>query len=83
MTYEYKGHKNLYLALGGAKTKLYNYLQKAHKSNTLHYNIFATLVEVVEHHGGAFCRDEALVEIEGNILVRVLTLLLQVHRHVS
>ena len=61
--YEYKGHMNLYLALNDTKIKLYVCYQKPHASKTLHYNTFHALVEVVDHHGGMICIDEALIEI--------------------
>ena len=64
ISYKYKGHRNPYLALDDAKLKLYSYYQKPHESNTLHYNTFHLIVEVVEHHGGTICRDEALIKIE-------------------
>ena len=51
VSYEYDGHRNLYLALDDAKTKFYSYLQKGVDPNTLHVNTFRALVEVVEHHG--------------------------------
>ena len=59
VSYEYDGHRNPYLALDDAKTKFYSYLQK-NDSNTMHFNTFRALVEVVEHHGGNISNDDAL-----------------------
>ena len=41
-----------------------SYDQKPHKLNTLHYNTFHALIEVVEHHGGTLCRDKVILENE-------------------
>ena len=64
ISYEYKWHSNPYLAPDDAKTKLYSHLKKSYDSNTLHYNTFQTLVEVVEHHDGTLYDDQALVLLE-------------------
>ena len=68
VSYEYDGHRNPYLALDDAKTKFYSYLQKG-ESNTMHFNTFRALVEVVEHHGGNIANDEALINIEIDKLI--------------
>ena len=44
--------------------KLYSYHQKSYDYNTLHYNTFQALVEVIKHHGGTLYYDQALVLIE-------------------
>ena len=64
VSYEYKGHRNLYLTLDNAKTTLCAYSQKLYDTNTTHYNTFQALVEVVEHHSGSLCRDCALMLLE-------------------
>ena len=55
VSYEYKGHRNPYLALNDAKDTLYAYGQKPYETNTTQYNTFQALVEVVEYHGGSLC----------------------------
>ena len=64
ISYQYNGHRNLYLALDDAKSKYYAYYQKEHDTNTLHFNKFRALVEVVEHHGGNSVNDGVLIDLE-------------------
>lgn len=64
ISYEYDGHRNPYLALDDAKTKIYKYYQKENDTNVSHFNTFRALVEVIEHHGGNIGNDDALVNIE-------------------
>ena len=62
ISYEYKVDRIPYLALDDAKSTFYSHYQKSNESNTLHYNTFLALLEVIERHGENLCCDGALTE---------------------
>ena len=68
VSYKQKGDRNPYLALDDANSKIYRCFQSTFESNTLHYNPFVALIEIVEHHGGTLCSDEFSIEVEGEHL---------------
>ena len=63
VSYEYDGYRNLYLVLDIAKAIFFKYIPKENKSNTVHFNTFRALVEVVEYHSSNIADDDALITL--------------------
>jgi hypothetical protein len=57
ITYRFKGRPYIYLSLNDARTSYYAYTQGAEDSISSYLEHFCSLVEVLEHYGGAIGED--------------------------
>ena len=64
ISYKYDNHRSLYLALENVRSKFYFYFQKANNMNTLHFDTFKALVEVIEHHWGNISSNDTLINLD-------------------
>ena len=62
ITYRFEGQRYIYLSLDNARTTYYAYNQGAKYSISSYLELFRSLVEVVEHYGGAIGEDPGLLD---------------------
>ena len=60
--YRFKGQPYIYLSLNDARTSYYAYTQGAEESISSYLEHFCSLVEVLEHYGGAIGEDPGLLD---------------------
>jgi hypothetical protein len=61
ITYRFEGQRYIYLSLDDARTTYYAYTQGAKDSISSYVEHFCSLVEVLEHYGGAIGEDPGLL----------------------
>jgi hypothetical protein len=61
ITYCFEGQRYIYLSLDNARTTYYAYTQGAEDSISSYIEHFRSLVEVLEHYGGAIGEDQGLL----------------------
>jgi hypothetical protein len=62
ITYRFEGQRYIYLSLDNARTSYYAYTQGAEDSISSYLEHFRSLVEVLEHYGGAIGEDPGLLD---------------------
>ena len=62
ITYRFEGQRYIYLSLDDASTSYYAYTQGAKDSISSYLEHFRSLVEVLEHYGGAIGEDPGLLD---------------------
>jgi len=62
ITYRFEGQRYIYLSLDDARTSYYAYTQGAEDSISSYLEHFCSLVEVLEHYGGAIGEDPGLLD---------------------
>jgi hypothetical protein len=62
ITYRFEGQRYIYLSLNNARTSYYAYTQGAEDSISSYLQHFRSLVEVLEHYGGAIGKDPGLLD---------------------
>jgi len=62
ITYRFEGQRYIYLSLDDARTTYYAYTQGAKDSISSYLEHFCSLVEVLEHYGGAIGKDPGLLD---------------------
>jgi len=62
ITYRFEGQRYIYLSLDNARTSYYAYTQGAKDSISSYLEHFRSLVEVLEHYGGAIGEDPGLLD---------------------
>jgi len=62
ITYCFEGQRYIYLSLNNARTSYYAYTQGAEDSISSYLEHFRSLVEVLEHYGGAIGEDPGLLD---------------------
>jgi len=62
ITYRFEGQRYIYLSLDNARTSYYAYTQGAEDSVSSYLEHFRSLVEVLEHYGGAIGEDPGLLD---------------------
>jgi len=68
ITYCFKGQPYIYLSLDDARTTYYAYTQGAEDSISSYLEHFRSLVEVLEHYGGAIGEDLGLLDATAAVL---------------
>ena len=62
ITYRFEGQRYIYLSLDDARTSYYAYTQGTEDSISSYLEHFRSLVEVLEHYGGAIGEDPGLLD---------------------
>jgi hypothetical protein len=62
ITYRFEGQRYIYLSLDNARTSYYAYTRGAKDSISSYLEHFCSLVEVLEHYGGAIGEDPGLLD---------------------
>jgi hypothetical protein len=68
ITYRFEGQRYIYLSLDDARTTYYAYTQGAEDSISSYLEHFRSLVEVLEHYGGAIGEDPGLLDATAAVL---------------
>jgi hypothetical protein len=68
ITYRFEGQRYIYLSLDNARTAYYAYTQGAKDSIFSYLEHFRSLVEVLEHYGGAIGKDPGLLDATAAVL---------------
>jgi len=62
ITYRFEGQRYIYLSLDDARTSYYAYTRGAEDSISSYLEHFSSLVEVLQHYGGAISKDPGLLD---------------------
>jgi hypothetical protein len=60
--YKFEGQRDIFLAMGDARSTLDRCKQQPHESNAVYFDQFKSLVDAFEHYGGTIGGDKGLID---------------------
>jgi hypothetical protein len=60
--YKFEGQRDIFLAMGEARSTLDRCKQQPHESNAVYFDQFKSLVDAFEHYGGTIGGDQGLID---------------------
>jgi hypothetical protein len=60
--YKFEGQRDIFLAMGEARSTLDRCKQQPHETNAIYFDLFKSLVDAFEHYGGTIGGDKGLTD---------------------